>query len=57
VTYVADGELIFYLDGEPHQLQKGDMFTIPPDILHTVQLLTSHVRLIDTFTLLREDFL
>ncbi len=57
VTYVADGELIFYLDGEPHQLRKGDMFTIPPDVPHTVQLLTSHVRLIDTFTPLREDFL
>lgn len=57
VTYVAEGELIFYLDGDPHQLQKGDMVTVPPDIMHTVQLLTNHVRLVDTFTPLREDFL
>lgn len=57
VCYVAEGELIFYLDGEPYQLQKGDMFTVPPDIPHTVQLLTQHVRLVDTFTPLRQDFL
>ena len=57
VTYVAEGELIFYLNGEPQNLQKGDMITVPPDIPHTVQLLTSYVRLIDTFTPLRKDFL
>ncbi|MFT5697479.1 MAG: quercetin dioxygenase-like cupin family protein [Desulforhopalus sp.] len=57
VSYVAEGEVLFFLDGEPHQLAKGDMFTVPPDVLHSVQLLTSHVRLVDTFTPLREDFL
>jgi len=57
VSYVAAGEVIFFLDGEPTQLSAGDMFTIPPDVPHSVQLLTSHVRLVDTFTPLREDFL
>ncbi len=57
VTYVAEGELIFYLDGEPLELQKGDMVTVPPNIPHTVQLLTKYVRLVDTFTPLRKDFL
>jgi len=56
VTYVVEGELIFYLDGEPHQLEKGDMFTVPPDIPHTVQLLTQHVRLLDSFTHLEKIF-
>lgn len=57
VSYVAEGEVIFFLDGSPHPLKKGDMFTVPPDIPHSVQLLTPHVRLVDTFTPLREDFL
>jgi quercetin dioxygenase-like cupin family protein len=57
VSYVAEGEVIFFLDGAPHPLKKGDMFTVPADIPHSVQLLTPHVRLVDTFTPLREDFL
>lgn len=57
VSYVADGNVIFFLDGEPTELGPGDMFTVPPDIPHTVQLLTKHVRLVDTFTPLRQDFL
>ncbi len=57
VSYVAAGEVIFFLDGEPTRLGPGDMFTVPPNIPHTVQLLTSHVRLVDTFTPLREEFL
>ena len=57
VSYVAAGEVIFFLDGEPTRLVPGDMFTVPPDLPHSVQLLTSHVRLVDTFTPLREDFI
>lgn len=57
VTYVAAGEIIFFLDGEPTRLGAGDMFTVPANVPHTIQLLTSHVRLVDTFTPLREDFL
>lgn len=57
VSYVAEGEIIFFLDGEGTRLGKGDMFTVPPNIPHTVQLLTSHVRLVDTFTPIREDFI
>jgi len=57
ISYVAAGEVIFFLDGEPTRLRPGDMFTVPPDLPHSVQLLTKHVRLVDTFTPLREDFL
>ncbi len=57
VSYVAAGKVIFFLDGEPTELGPGDMFTVPPDVPHSVQLLTDHVRLVDTFTPLREDFL
>jgi quercetin dioxygenase-like cupin family protein len=57
VSYVAAGEVLFFLDGVPTRLGPGDMFTVPPEIMHSVQLLTSHVRLVDTFTPLREDFI
>lgn len=57
VSYVAAGRVLFFLDGQPTELSPGDIFTVPPDIPHSVQLLTSHVRLVDTFTPVREDFL
>lgn len=57
VSYVAEGEILFFLNGEPTRLGQGDMFTVPPDAPHSVQLLTSHVRLVDTFTPIREDFI
>ena len=57
VSYVAAGEIVLLLDGEATPLGPGDIFTVPPNTPHSVQLLTSHVRLVDTFTPLREEFL
>jgi quercetin dioxygenase-like cupin family protein len=57
-SYVAEGELILYVEREdPQPLRKGDMFAVPSGIPHAVQTLTPVVRIIDTFTPLREDFL
>jgi quercetin dioxygenase-like cupin family protein len=57
ITYVAEGELYFFLDKEKHHLKKGDVYTVPPDVPHCIQNISSYVRLIDTFTPLRKDFL
>ena len=57
VSYVAAGEIIFFLDNEPTRLTTGDIYTVPPNVPHAVQLLTEHVRLIDAFTPIRQDFL
>jgi quercetin dioxygenase-like cupin family protein len=58
VSYIAEGELILFVEGAGEQkLQKGDLFAIPSGIPHTVQTLTPVVRIIDSFTPLREDFL
>ena len=57
ISYVVTGELIVHIGENSQQLGPGDMFTVPPDLPHTVQLLTEHVRLVDCFTPLREDFL
>jgi quercetin dioxygenase-like cupin family protein len=57
MSYVVSGELIAFIGDEQERLGPGDMFTVPPEVPHSVQLLTSHVRLVDCFTPLREDFL
>jgi quercetin dioxygenase-like cupin family protein len=57
VTYVAAGEVYFFIDGQPHHLEPGDLITVQPDVPHSIQLLSTHVRLVDTFTPIRADFL
>jgi quercetin dioxygenase-like cupin family protein len=58
VSYIAKGELVLYVKGIGEQaLKEGDMFAIPSGIPHTVKTLTPVVRIIDSFTPLREDFL
>jgi quercetin dioxygenase-like cupin family protein len=57
VTYVAEGELYFFVDGEPHRLGPGDLIAVPGRVPHTIQLLTKTARLVDTFTPVRDDFL
>ena len=57
ITYVAEGEIIFYLANEKYHLRAGDLYTVPGNVPHSVQLLTAKVRLVDTFTPIREDFL
>ena len=57
VSYVAEGEIIFVMEGQQTRLEPGDMFLVPPSVPHSIQLLTEHARLIDCFTPIREDFL
>jgi quercetin dioxygenase-like cupin family protein len=57
VSYVAEGELIVHIGDEATELRRGDVFAVPPNVPHTIQLLSKHVRLVDTFTPLRRDFL
>jgi mannose-6-phosphate isomerase-like protein (cupin superfamily) len=45
------------MDGEETHLGPGDMFLVPGGKPHTIQQLTEHVRLVDCFTPIREDFL
>ncbi|MEQ6122060.1 cupin domain-containing protein [Reichenbachiella sp. MALMAid0571] len=57
-SYIAEGEIIFYCEGEPDEhLKAGDMFVVPSGKLHTIKLLTKTARLVDSFSPIREDFL
>lgn len=45
-TYVAEGEILFFCEGEHAQhLKAGDMFFVPSDKKHTIQLLSKKVKL------------
>ncbi len=57
ITYVAEGEIYFCTEDEKYHLRAGDLFAVPGNVPHSVQLLTAKVRLVDTFTPVREDFL
>lgn len=57
-TYLAEGEIIFFCEGEPAQrLVAGDMFYVPSDKKHTIQLLSKTARLVDSFNPIRSEFL
>jgi quercetin dioxygenase-like cupin family protein len=57
-TYVAEGEIIFVCEGEQDQrLKAGDMFFVPSDKKHTIQLLSKTAKLIDSFNPIRNEFL
>jgi len=58
VTYVAAGEIIFFCEGEEKQsLKAGDIFLVPSNKKHGIQLLTRTAKLIDTFNPIRGEFL
>ena len=56
--YIAAGEVLFLAEGSaPERLSVGDCFAVPPNIPHSIQLLSETARLVDTFHPIREDFL
>ena len=57
VSYVAEGEILFVTGEKQTHLAPGDVFLVPSEQPHSIQLLTEHVRLIDCFTPIRKDFL
>ncbi len=57
ISYVVSGEINCILGNEVTRLGPGDIFTVPPNVPHCIQLLTEKVRLVDTFSPIREDFL
>jgi quercetin dioxygenase-like cupin family protein len=57
-SYVAEGEIIFYCEGEPEEhLSAGDMFSALSGQKHTIRLLTPTARLIDSFNPIRKEFI
>jgi mannose-6-phosphate isomerase-like protein (cupin superfamily) len=57
ITYVAEGEILFFMDGIEHHMKKGDMIAVHSGVKHCIKTLSKEVRLIDSFTPIRKDFL
>jgi len=57
ITYVAEGELEFFKGAEKYNLAKGDIILIPSGVPHCIRTLSRQVKLIDSFSPVREDFL
>ena len=57
ISYIASGEIFVFINGDPTCLKEGDMFAIPCDVPHCIQMLTTTVRIIDSFSPIREEFL
>jgi quercetin dioxygenase-like cupin family protein len=57
ISYIAKGEIYVFINGEKTHLKEGDMFAVAGGVPHCIQMLTREVRIIDSFTPIREDFL
>jgi quercetin dioxygenase-like cupin family protein len=57
ITYVAEGELKFFKEGKELHLVKGDIISVPSGVSHCIQTNTRDVRLVDSFSPVRQDFL
>jgi quercetin dioxygenase-like cupin family protein len=57
ISYVVSGEVNVLLGNKMARLGPGDIFTVSPNVPHSIQLLTPKARLVDTFTPIREEFL
>src|SRR5512133_1363788 len=58
ISYVAEGDRLFYCEDEPVQsLKPGDVFAVESRRKHAVRLLPASARLVDSFSPIRQDFL
>ncbi len=57
ISYVVSGEINLFIGDRTVRLEPGDIFAVPPNVPHGIQLLSKKARLVDTFTPIREDFL
>lgn len=57
ITYVAEGSLKFFIEDREYLLNEGDVFKVKSNLKHCIQTLTEKVKLIDSFSPIRQDFL
>jgi len=57
ISFVVSGEINVVIGNEITRLGAGDIFTVPPNLPHSIQLLTPKARLVDAFSPIRQEFL
>jgi mannose-6-phosphate isomerase-like protein (cupin superfamily) len=57
-TYILDGELFVFIEGEKTQhLKAGDMYYVEANVPHAIQSLSEMIHVIESFSPLRQEFL
>ena len=57
MTYVASGSLKLLIEDREYILNEGDIFKIESNLYHCIQTLSEKVKLIDSFSPIRKDFI
>lgn len=57
ITYVSSGSLKLFIEDREFLLNEGDVFKIESNLKHCIQTLSPYVKLVDSFSPIREDFL
>lgn len=57
ITYVAAGSLKLFIEEKEYLLNEGDVFKVASNLKHCIQTLTEKVKLIDSFSPIRQDFI
>jgi quercetin dioxygenase-like cupin family protein len=57
VGMLLEGEAVFTIGGERKLLRAGDMYRIPGDVRHKVEMLSGSAKAIDIFCPVREEYL
>lgn len=57
-TYILEGELLVFIEGEETQrLKSGDMYYVASNVPHAIQSLSDKVRVVESFSPIRNEFL
>lgn len=57
IAYVASGSLKLFIEDREYLLNEGDVFKVESNLNHSIQTLTEKVKLVDSFSPIRKDFL
>jgi quercetin dioxygenase-like cupin family protein len=57
ISYIAKGQLFLIIGDKKKHLKKGDVYYIPSNIPHSIQILSKNVRIVDSYSPIREDLL
>lgn len=54
--YLVSGKIILYINGEGHEVEPGDSWSIPGDVVHRAEIIEDSVA-VEVFAPVRQDYL
>jgi quercetin dioxygenase-like cupin family protein len=55
ISYIAKGQIFVIIGDKKKHMKKGDVFYVPSNTPHSIQLLSKDVRIIDSFSPVMEE--